>query len=225
MQEKPSSIGRFLIIFFLGIIALVLLAGFMLFDGIRGLFAPIDTAYQGMSTQVSQLLNPTPTIMPDPTTIVHEVRSLARLETIQYNMEKVITAEQNQGLFGALIGDKLLFVAHGYVIAGVDLSELKTDDLWLTGETLHVRLPHAQVFVATLDNEKSYIYDRSLGILTKGNPTLESAARLAAEQEMRKAAEDDGILDQAQTNAEAYISSLLTQLGYPRIVFEDPTAP
>jgi hypothetical protein len=154
-----------------------------------------------------------------------EVRSLARLETIQYNMEKVITAEQNQGIFGALIGDKLLFVAHGYVIAGVDLSELKADDLWLTGETLHVRLPHAQVFVATLDNEKSYIYDRSLGILTKGNPTLESAARLAAEQEIRKAAEDDGILDQAQTNAEAYISSLLTQLGYPRIVFEDPTAP
>ncbi|MCJ7529522.1 MAG: hypothetical protein MUO64_00650, partial [Anaerolineales bacterium] len=35
-----------------------------------------------LETQVAQVLNPTPTILPDPVTIVHDMRSLSRLETI-----------------------------------------------------------------------------------------------------------------------------------------------
>ncbi len=66
---------------------------------------------------------------------------MARLETIQYTVEKVITAEINQGIFGPLFGDKLLLVAHGFVIAGIDLSKISTSDLTLEGETLYVQLP------------------------------------------------------------------------------------
>ncbi|MGB9591943.1 MAG: DUF4230 domain-containing protein, partial [Candidatus Kryptoniota bacterium] len=87
--------------------------------------APLQGLAQKMSTQVAQLANPTPTILADPITIIHSVRSLARLETIQYSVEKVITAESGQGPFGFLFGDKLLLVAHGIVIAGVDLEKLK----------------------------------------------------------------------------------------------------
>src|SRR5919108_2451881 len=80
-------------------------------------FQQVNEANQALQTQVSSLLNPTPTIIPDPVTYINEVRALARLETIQYSIEKVITAEVGQGTFGFLFGDKLLFVAHGVVIA------------------------------------------------------------------------------------------------------------
>ena len=70
--------------------------------------SPVMNANAVLGTQVSGLLHPTPTIIPDPVTIVNEVRSLARLETIQYSIEKVITAETGQGSFGFLFGDKLL---------------------------------------------------------------------------------------------------------------------
>lgn len=181
---------------------------------------PIQEVNDRLSTQVSQFLHPTPTIIPDPISIVREVQSLARLETIQYSVEKVITAELNQGAFGTLFGDRLLFVAHGYVIAGIDLSKLSEDDIRISGETLRVKLPPAEVFVATLDNENSYVYDRDTGLLRRADTQLESAARRAAEDEILRTATEDGILDQAEKNAEAYLLSLLNSLGFSRVVFE-----
>jgi hypothetical protein len=183
-------------------------------------FQGIQESNHALQTQVSQLMNPTPTIIPDPVTYINEIRALARLETIQYSIEKVITAEVGQGTFGFLFGDKLLFVAHGVVIAGIDMEKLQPDNMRLDGGVLYVTLPPAEIFIATLDNEKSYVYDRNTGALTKGSVDLETIARQAAEDEIRKAALEDGILTQAQTNAEAYLLKFFTALGYKSVIFQ-----
>lgn len=146
---------------------------------------------------------------------------MARLETIQYTVEKVITAEINQGVFGPLFGDRLLFVARGYVIAGVDLSVMKTEDLRLEDGVLYVNLPDTEVFVATLNNDESYVYDRTTGILRKSDQDLETNARQVAEAEILNAAVEDGILLQAEQNAEVYLERLFNTLGYKEVVFED----
>lgn len=44
--------------------------------------SPITQTNQALETRVAQFMNQTPTVIPDPVTIIHEVRSLARLETI-----------------------------------------------------------------------------------------------------------------------------------------------
>lgn len=181
---------------------------------------PVNDLTSNVATQVSQILHPTPTILPDPITIIQGVRSLARLETIQYSVEKVITAESNQGTFGFLFGDRLILVAHGIVIAGVDLEKLAPEDMELRNGVLHARLPDSEIFLTTLDNDKSYIYNRDTGLLTHGNINLESDARRAAEDEIEKAAMEDGILEQAQRNAENYLYRLLKDLGYPEVIFE-----
>jgi hypothetical protein len=186
---------------------------------INATLSPIQQTNNEISTQIANLLHPTPTVIPDPVTIIRQVQSLARLETIQYTVEKVITAEVNQGVFGPLFGDKLLLVAHGNVIAGIDLNKIESDDLWLEDDVLRVRLPQAEVFTATLDNGQSYIYDRTTGLLTKGDPQLETAARQAAEQEILKAAETDGILDMATQNAKVYLERLFNTLGYLKVEF------
>jgi hypothetical protein len=149
------------------------------------------------------------------------VRALARLETIQYTVEKVITAESGQGVFRSLFGDKLLLVAHGVVIAGIDMQKLTPDDLRVENSVLYVKLPDPEVFIATLDNQKSYVYDRQTGLLTHGDVNLETTARAAAEQEIEKAAIEDGILNQARTNGENYLYSLFVSLGYKDVIFED----
>jgi len=183
-------------------------------------FQGLQQANESMQTQVAQLLNPTPTIIPDPVTYINEIRALARLETIQYSIEKVITAEVGQGTFAFAFGDKLLFVAHGIVIAGIDMEKLQPGDMRLENGVLYVRLPPTEIFIATLDNEKSYVYDRETGLLTKGTVDLETLARQAAEDEIRKAALEDGILTQGQTNAETYLLKFFTALGYKTVLFE-----
>ncbi|MBX3004827.1 MAG: DUF4230 domain-containing protein [Anaerolineales bacterium] len=181
---------------------------------------PVQQLSESVSTQVANVLHPTPTVIPDPVTIVHEVRSMARLETIQYSVEKIISAETRQGLFGFLVGDRILFVAHGTVIAGVDLQKLQPEDMRVEGGVLYVTLPPAEIFVATLENDKSYVYDREQGVLTRGDQNLETVARQAAEDEIEAAALADGILAQAQVNAENFLYRFFLQLGFPEVIFE-----
>jgi len=182
--------------------------------------APITDTTSTLRTQVAKVLNPTPTILPDPVTIINEVRSLARLETIQYSVEKIITAEVGQEVFGPLFGDRLLFVAHGVVIAGIDLNKLEASDLYLQEGILIVRLPDAEIFITALDNEKSYVYDRQTGLFTKGEQDLETLTRQAAEDEIYQAALDDGILNQAGINGEVYLSKLFNALGFENVIFK-----
>lgn len=222
-QNSPINLVTILLIVLLvAIIGSVVFLAIMINRTLDSALSPIRNVNDAISTQVSNLLNPTPTVIPDPVTIIREVQSLARLETIQYSVEKIITAEISQGAFGSLFGDRLLFVAHGYVIAGIDMAEIEADDLRLADGVLYVTLPEAEVFVATLDNEQSYVYDRETGFFRKSDPDLETTARVAAEQEILKTAVEDGILDQAQQNAEVYMERLLNTLGYMNVVFVSP---
>lgn len=220
MNNSDSKKMSWFLYLFIGA---VLVGGYLLVQLVRNTAAdaldPLRQANDALSTQVSELLHPTPTVIPDPVTIIHEVRALARLETIQYSVEKIITAEVNQGVLGPLFGDRLLFVAHGNVIAGIDLAKLDAQDLWLEAGILRIRLPAAEVLVVTLDNEQSYVYDRDTGLFTHGDVNLETTARQAAEEEIRKAAIEDGILDLAGQNAESYLSRLFRSLGFPEVIF------
>jgi hypothetical protein len=174
-------------------------------------------------TKVGQLIHPTPTIYPDPVTIVHEVRALARLETVQYTVEKVITAESGQGPLGFLFGDKMLLVAHGVVIAGIDLGRLQSGDVRIDAQgSIYIVIPAAEVFTATLDNNKTYVYQRETGVLA-AKKDLETEARKAAEQEILKAAIDDGILQTALTNGKGYLQRFLLAIGLRQVVFIDAT--
>jgi hypothetical protein len=186
-------------------------------------FQALGEQNQAMQTQVANLLHPTPTIIPDPVTYINDIRALARLETIQYSVEKVITGETGGGTFQALFGDKILFVGHGTVIAGIDMSKLQPGDMNYQNGVLTVKLPPTEVLVSTLDNEKSYVYDRQTGVLTKPDPNLETLVRQSAEAEILKAAIADGILDHAKDNAQAYLTRFFAALGFPNTVFvEDP---
>ena len=223
-SASPLSGGRawFLIV---GLLVIFAAAMVVLVSAVRTSIQqtvqPAQELAQGVGTQVSEVLNPTPTILPDPVAIINNIQSLSRLETVQYSIERVIAAETGQGVFGSLFGDKLLFVAHGVVIAGIDLAKVDPTDLWVSENVLYFRMPDPEIFIATLDNEKSYVYDRETGLLTKGDINLETDARRVAEDSIQEAALEDGILVTAGNNAEAFMSLLLRDLGYPAVIFAD----
>ncbi len=218
-QPNRSYVGLFIAFAFL---AVFIWAAVSIVQTLRKATGELVSPVNALGTQASQILNPTPTIMLDPVTIINDIQSLARLETIHYSLEKVVTAESGQGDLGFLFGDKLLFVAHGEVIAGLDMEKLTDDDISLRRGVLYVTLPPAEIFVATLDNDKSYVYNRDTGLLTHGSVDLETMARQSAEDAILEAALEDGILDQAQVNAENYLAQLFRSMGYPDVVFEFP---
>jgi hypothetical protein len=210
----------------------VLLAIFL----IAATFAAVTLAMSVRATQrvtqpigdlVRQLVVPaTPVILPDPVTIVLEIRDLARLETASYSMQKVVTAERNNQLLWGAFGETLIFVAHGEVIAGVDLQKVRREDLVVMDQTtVMVLLPEAEVFIATLDNERSRVVDRRTGLFVRADAQLETAVRQVAEAEILEAALEAGILDMANENAQRYLRSFLEGLGFENVIFTPTTPP
>lgn len=209
----------------IGILLIAVFFGFAIFSLVDRASQPAIDLTERLATQQAVVFpEPTPTIYPDGAAIVRAVAPLARLESVQYSIEKVIVAETNQGAFAFLTGDRLLLVAHGTVIAGVDLSKLEADDIEVYPDgRVVITVPAAEIFIATLDNDKTYVYDRDTGIFSPGNINLETEARRAAEDQIEEAALEDGILDTAQINAEAVLTQLVLGLGFEEVVFIEGT--
>jgi Protein of unknown function (DUF4230) len=110
-----------------------------------------------------------------------------------------------------------MLVAHGEVIAGVDLGAFEARNIEVNGNAIHVKLPESQVLVTRIDNGRTRVYSRTTGLLVPADPNLESQVRLTAEQEITRAALADGILDKANQNARTSIKALLVGLGFHQV--------
>ncbi len=216
---------RLQIILVVSIILIVGFAGYNVYRLFETTTRPVlDLSDRLATSQAVVLPQPTPTIYPNGAAVIRAVQPLARLETVQYSIEKVIVAESGQGPLGFLFGDRLLLVAHGNVIAGVDLSKLQDGDIEVLNDgRVIVIMPPAEIFVATLDNDKTFVYDRDVGVLTQGDINLETAARQAAEDEIESAALEDGILQIANQNGRATVTLLILALGFEEVIFIDAT--
>ena len=147
--------------------------------------------------------------------VVEKIRQLSRLETVEYSLDKIVEGDRESPLLpDFLAGDRLLLVAHGEVIAGIDLAQLKDGDVQVHGDAVHVRLPAAQILTTRIDNSRTRVYSRSTGFLVPTDPNLESQTRQIAEQQIGQAALDDGILEKAAQNARASVTALLYGLGF-----------
>ncbi len=162
---------------------------------------------------------------PDDTAVVLGIRRLNELATVEYTTQVIVTEEDNAEIFRQplpefLTGEQLLLVAVGEVEAGVDLDELGPDDVRVLGETVIIDLPDARVLGASLDEDKTRLYDRDRGLLKiRGNDELIEEARRDAEDEIVEAARDNGILAKAQNNAEVSIRTLMLSFGYDEVQF------
>ena len=182
-------------------------------------FEQVNQANQTLQTQVAQLANPTPTIIPDPVTYINEVRALARLETIQYSVSQVMTGELNQGTFDFAFGTKILVVVHGTVIAGIDMEKLLPEDMRMDNGVLYVNLPPAEILATTLNTEKTEVYTLQEGLLVDVDPNLVLTTIQGGQDKIVSVALEDGILQQAEKNAESYLYRFFTALGYSNVIF------
>ena len=153
--------------------------------------------------------------------VVRQVQGLSNLEASKYTLEKILDAERTRRhVPDFLAGDRLIFVAHGEVVAGLDLSKVTEDDVHITDDTITLRLPQPQLLYSRIDNEKSYVYSRETGLFSSPDKDLESKVRAAAELEIREAALRDGILEEARENGEKTLRALLLSMGFTEVRFQ-----
>jgi hypothetical protein len=150
--------------------------------------------------------------------VVNQIQRLNRLETVSYSVDTVVEGKhENTVLPDLLFGDRLILVVHGQVIAGVDLSQLKPEQVKVEGRSVTVDLPPSQIFTSKIDTAKTKVFARSTGLLVQADPNLEIDTQKLAENQVLQAASKDGILDTARANARAGMESLLRGLGFQQV--------
>lgn len=150
--------------------------------------------------------------------ILSKIQQLERLETVRFYMDKIVSGgTESRYLPQFLSGDRLLLIVHGEVIAGIDLSKVKSDDIIVRNNVLTVRIPKAEVFTVRIDNERTRVYSRETGLFSHVDPNLESEVRREAERQLREAAMEEGLLEIADKNAHFTLTRLLGSLGFERV--------
>lgn len=148
--------------------------------------------------------------------VISKIQTLNRLQTVVYSVDTVITAEK-QGNWYTLWQDeqKGLFVAHGKVQAGIDLNELKSEQVAIQTDengkqTVNITLPPAKIFETYLNNIE--IYDIKTGVfgLVDIDPQIFSQAQQSGKQQILTTACQSDILTLATNNAQKQIQGLFT---------------
>ena len=171
----------------------------------------------GLDRIATMITGRTPTFDTSTPVVVGAIQRLSRLETVVYSLDTVVEGDRSLAILpDALGGDRILLIVHGESIAGVDLAQLKPEDVSIDAGTrsIHVTLPASQIFVTTLDNQHTRVYARTTGLLVPVDQNLETETRAKAQGQLQQAALADGILDTARKNAEATVTTLLYSLGF-----------
>lgn len=185
-------------------------------------------------TSVNQFLNP-PAPQPQvdvKTVVVEQVRGASELTTAVFNMQAVVPTSQNAAVSGFVIGTtKLLYIAHGEIQAGVDLSQVTADKVQVVGDSLAnssitITLPPPKVLNSKLDVSRSGVYDYNRGFLNLGPDTAPQLQKAAQEESLRqivRAACNSGMMAQASDRAKLTITQLLGTAGFKNVVVNTPT--
>ncbi len=153
-------------------------------------------------------------------TILRQVQTLSQLVTIKYVLERVVVLEDVKW-YGE---NKVALIAHGIVKAGVDLSEMKADDLHLKKNKISLQLPYPIITDAYLDEKQTRVLERNTGDVRAIDKDLEQNARNQALDDLKRAARQSGILDEAEERAKDQLKNLFGQLGFTEVEIQTSRA-
>jgi hypothetical protein len=141
--------------------------------------------------------------------VLTQIKQLNQLATVRFSIQRVVGMTEPKIPVGE---ESILLIVQGDVQAGVDLADLRPEDVELNDRQARVRLPAPKVLTSYLDESQTKIWDRHVTWWTPWvpySPDLEHRARLQALDEIRKAAISMGILDRAGENAQNAIRQFL----------------
>ena len=119
-RRGSGTFYAFLLALVLGAVAL----GLFLHQATSGAMARIAGLIAGRSTSIVSAPG-----------VVEKIQRLNRLETVVYSLDTVVEGNKSSAVLPDLLaGDRMLMIVRGQTIAGVDMSQMKPDDVHPNGE-------------------------------------------------------------------------------------------
>jgi len=155
-------------------------------------------------------------------TIIQQVQTLSDLVTVKYVMQKMEFVDSPPGTtLGMFVqGDnKVWLLAQGIVKAGIDLKKIAPGDVAISGKSLTITLPKPQITDAYLDDTQTKVIERKTGFLRSLDKDLEQTTRQYAVDDIRRAAREGGILNDANDRARTELRTFFQLAGFETVEF------
>jgi hypothetical protein len=159
------------------------------------------------------------TTLLSPTVLVSEARAAAlvtygQIGTVSVRKERAKTDWQ---AFDRFFGEELEMEVGVRVVAGVNLKQLREEDVRVEGKHVTVTLPPTKVFMVYVDEALTRVIAHRNGWFTGQDLSMLDAARREAMESMVNAAIDKDLFEKAGTQAATAVAAIARGLGFDDI--------
>ena len=151
---------------------------------------------------------------------VYEIRNIGVLSTTEFTIGKIVKLNDDKEWYK--FGDrKILISTHAKIKAGVNLMDIRKEDIQVNGNNIKIILPAAEItsFEMNPEDIKTEMVDVN-GF--RSNFTQEDKNKLLrlGEESIRKEVYKTNILKEAMNNTEAFVTNFYKDLGYEKVDVE-----
>ena len=156
--------------------------------------------------------------------MVKEIRNISEFTSACYDEELVLTEVKNSenavnkvaGWFGKndVSKDEIVLIAHGKARAGFDLSKVAEDAVSVSGDTLKMTLPEAEIFDIIVNPSDYEVYVEDGKWSHEQVTTLQASAR----NHIKEDALSYGILEQADKIGRERLTDLFKTFGFQSVI-------
>ncbi len=175
--------------------------------------------------KIKEIFGAKPVLIDNTPLLIKEIRELAQLITITSYDEVVAdsTKASSLDIVKAITGisfqpfsppvDRLVIVAKGKVMAGIDLLGLHADDIVVTDDSVSVKLPPARILDVII-NPSDFSTFTETGEWSNAAVTL---VKLKARRKMEQRAIQKNVLYMAQARSELLMENFLKTAGFRKV--------
>jgi hypothetical protein len=180
---------------------LVILAGIFIWRSAKDFFLGDDDVKPAVSVNYN--------------TILESVEELGKMELVRYNFKDIVEYEKSVSRF--VPNSKIVLIVAGEAVGCVDFTKIQAGDITFEGDSVvQVALPEPEICYYKVDHSQSKVFSKENTYFQDADLVEESYKY--AEQNVKRAALNSGILRQTQVNAEKILKPLLEEITGKRVV-------
>lgn len=149
-------------------------------------------------------------------TILTSVQDLGKMELVRYNFKDVVEYEKEVSRF--IPNSKVVLIVAGEAVGCLDFTKIEPGDIVFEGDSIvQIALPEPELCYYKVDHSQSKVFSKENTYFQDADLIQESYKY--AENNVKRAALNSGILRQTQVNAEKILKPMLEEITGKRVVF------
>lgn len=151
--------------------------------------------------------------------VLEKITTIGKLELVHYKFKDIVELEvKRTHPLDLRSNPKVVLIVSGEAVGCIDLTKIQSESINIKGDSLFIKLPEPELCYYKIDHQNSKVYDLQTAPFDD-EKVLINAAYKSAEKQLKQAALDANILQQAHWNAEKVLKPLLENTTQKKVIF------